>query len=108
MYNEKKERRDEYEAVCNVIRAFAESISFGYFMAVWLMSAVVLMLLNYLTVNSRILEFLIKSTWGVFLFLVPVCPQNLVFRYGRENCRLFIRVLAVMMIGLYGIAFFSV
>ena len=74
-----------------------ESISFGYFMAVWLMSAVVLMLLNYLTVNSRILEFLIKSTWGVFLFL-----------YGRENCRLFIRVLAVMMIGLYGIAFFSV
>ena len=85
-----------------------ESISFGYFMAVWLMSAVVLMLLNYLTVNSRILEFLIKSTWGVFLFLVPVCPQNLVFRYGRENCRLFIRVLAVMMIWLYGIAFFSV
>ena len=85
-----------------------ESISFGYFMAVWLMSAVVLMLLNYLTVNSRILEFLIKSTWGVFLFLVPVCPQNLVFRYGRENCRLFIRVSGCDDDRALWIAFFSV
>ena len=81
-----------------------ESISFRYFMAVWLMSAVALQVFNYLTLESWILELLIQSTWGVFLFLVPVCPQNLVFHYGRAKSRLFIRVLAILWILMYAAA----
>ncbi|MDD3369869.1 MAG: hypothetical protein PHP50_13485 [Lachnospiraceae bacterium] len=75
-----------------------KKISFGKILSTWFIVAVALFILNSFTLKSSIAHSVILSLLGITLLIYPAYPISLENRYDRKQCRLFIRIIALMQI----------
>lgn len=71
-------------------------ITFWELFGIWICVAVPLGLLNSFFVKISILHNIILATLGIVLLIYPVYPTNLTLKWKEKQCRLFIRILAVI------------
>ncbi len=71
-------------------------ISFGNLIVFWVCIAIPLGLLNVFFFKVPILHNIILSTLGIVLLIYPVYPMQLTAKFTEKQCKLFIRVLAVI------------
>ncbi len=73
-----------------------KKITFLGLLVNWFVITLILGLINMFLVKSSILHNLILASLGIILLIYPVYPQNLENKWTPKNCRIFIRILAVI------------
>lgn len=71
-------------------------ITFWKLLGNWFVVALILGLINIFLIKSSVLHNLILAGLGIILLIYPIYPANLESKYTPKQCRLFIRILAVI------------
>ncbi|MBS4968750.1 MAG: hypothetical protein KHZ73_07865 [Lachnospiraceae bacterium] len=73
-----------------------QKYSFYKIFGIWFVFSVLLLTINNLTWNSKILEIIVYGSFPVFLFIYPIYPYRLEWYWKPKTCRWFIRILAAV------------
>ncbi len=71
-------------------------ITFWKLLANWFIAALILGSLNMFFIKFSILHNLILASLGIILLIFPVYPLNMGNKWTAKQCRLFIRIIAVI------------
>ncbi len=71
-------------------------ITFWELFGVWFCVALTLGVINGFFIKIPILHNLILSSLGVILLIFPIYPVNMLAKWTEKQCRIFIRILAVI------------
>ncbi|MCM1135145.1 MAG: hypothetical protein NC400_06160 [Clostridium sp.] len=75
-----------------------KKLSFGKILSGWFVAAVILFLVNSLTLKSSIAHSFILSLLGITLFIYPAYPDLLENKYDKEKCKIIMRVIAAVQV----------
>lgn len=71
-------------------------ITFWRLLANWFPVTVILLLVNMFTIKIPVVHNIILASLGIILLIFPIYPLNLEMKYTEKQCRIFIRVIAVL------------
>ncbi len=71
-------------------------ITFGKLFGYWFIAALILGSLNMFLVKSSILHNLILASLGIILLIFPVYPLKMENKYTTRQCKIFIRIIAII------------
>lgn len=72
-----------------------KNITFGRVLSIWFFCAVILTILNSLTLRSSMVHSIIFALLGCALLIYPVYPIALENNYSKERCIVIIRGIAM-------------
>ena len=72
-----------------------KKITFNKILSTWFILAIVLTLINSLTLKSSIMHSAIFALLGIVLFINPVYPLTLENKYSPQRCIVIVRGIAV-------------
>ena len=71
-------------------------ISFGRFLSIWFITALILLFLNDFILRNTVVHSIILSSLGFILLAYPIYPVSLENNYDAKTCRLIMRTIAVI------------
>ncbi len=73
-----------------------KKITFKMLLWSWCLIAFVLRFINAFTIQVPILDNIIMAGFGVNLLIYPVYPANMDKKFTEKQCRIFMRIIAVV------------
>ncbi len=73
-----------------------KKITFWKLLSNWFLIALVLGLVNVFLLKSSILNSLILASLGIILLIFPVYPLEMENKYTTKQCKIFIRIIAII------------
>ncbi len=71
-------------------------ITFWRLLGNWVLFALVLGLTNMFLIKSSILHNLILASLGIILLIFPIYPLKMENKYTAKQCKIFIRIIAII------------